>query len=556
MADNRFNPALIDNNKGSMVVMMMMGVVVMMAIAGMTYYVKNSTDSLSYIIAKGTSRSMTEEVLGNILDVYSQPLVGSTCDSQLVQAAVNFRDLTNDNPDAFLWDTNPSNSSPAPAVNARPCLIPGPLAAQLERVVLTITPLPTTDDLMGTRRELRIEIKIQRKKAVASQAVIRHYSFSLLSLDRYGSIVHSSAQGAFDVDPASRVYFDTHVLHTNKNNPWNVNRLVTYPGEVPPVVFKQSVYAMASQINVGSSMKLPKFYTVFEKGITTGHLQRAQHFPTTYNAYNWNQPIDYQYVYENSGGVQDLSPLPRLNSPRVSTNSDGHRFNSTKANVTSFPHPAIIQKLAHTCEVGISGSAISKIMVLYRSDAEVTLDFASDSDPLKFCGLLRVQKLTLKLQAGKTHYLFGKFYFDELKVTGGGILHIVDPELDTALTENYDAVISMTELRREMKTLEVYVGNPFYQPIVYDLSSTHPNFGHKMPSDWFSGAPQTDLTGVQIAPASEACDSTFPNDYCWPTYMRSYRRHIEASGWPHASILFRASSPHNRTLIFHVTRTL
>lgn len=539
-----------------MVVMMMMGVVVMMAIAGMIYYVKNSTDALSFIIAKGTSRSMTEEVIGNILEVYSQPLVGSTCDNQLVTAATNFRDLTNDNPAPFTWDTNPSNSSPQPAVSARACLINSQLAAQLERVVLTITPLPTSDDLMGTRRELRIEIKLQKKNAVASQAVIRHYSLSLLSLDRYGSIVHTSGLNAFNIDSSSKVYFDAHVLHSNKATPWNVNKLVTYSGSSPQVVFKQSVFTLARQIAVGSTMELPKFNSVFEKGVITGHLQKALHFPTTYSAYNWTQPIDYQYVYENSGGVQDLSPLPRLNSPRVSTNSDGHRYNSGLANVTSFPHPSIVTKLAHTCQIGISGSAISKIMVLYRADAEVTLDFSADSDPLKFCGMMKVQKLHVKLQSGKTHYLFGKFYFDEIRVSGGGILHIVDPELDTTLTENYDAVINMTELRREMKTLEVYIGNPFYQPIINDLSVAHPNYGHKMPADWFSGAVQTDLTGAQIAPASEACDSAFPNDYCWPTFMRSYRRHIEASGFPNISILFRASSPHNRTLIFHVMRTL
>lgn len=557
MTDNRtFNSTILKNNSGSIVVMVMMGVVVMTVVVGMMFYVKNATDSLSYIVSKGSTRAMTEEVIGSILNVYSQPLESTSCDTQLVAAALSFRDLTNTNPTIFSWETNPSNSPTPPAVNARACLLPAVMAGQLGRATIIVTPLPTSDDLVGARRELRIEIRLQKKGAVASQSVIRHYALNLLSLDRYGAIFNSSQATAFDVDAASKVFFDTFVLHTNKSIPFTISTLVAYPGASPKVVFKQQVYTLADRISAASSFQLAKFNTVFEKGVIDKHLSNVRYFPTTYPAYSWAEPVDYQYVYANSGGVQDLSPLPRLTGGKTSSNGDGHRYNGTLANVAAFPNSSILTKLAHTCDVGISGSAISKIMVLYRADSEVTLDFSSDSDPLKFCGLLKVKKLTVKLQSGKTHYLFGKFYFDELKVTGGGTLYIVDPELDTVLSQNYDGVISMTELRREMKTLEVYIGNPFYQPINSDLTKLHANYGHKMPSDWFSGAPQKDLAGNTIAPGSEACDPANPSDYCWPNYMRSYRRHLEANGMPNISILFNASNSFNRTLIFNVTRTL
>lgn len=535
--------------------MVMMGAVVMGAVAGMMFYVKNSTDSLAYIMSKGSTRAMTEEVIASILDVYSQPLEGSTCDNALVAAAVSFRDLKNANPVTFSWDTNPSNTSPPPTVATRNCIIPALMASQLERALVIITPMPTSDDLLGTRRELRIEIKLQRKGAVASQSVIRHYALSLLSLDRYGVIFNSSQATAFDVDASSKVYFDTQVLHSNKSTPFTISSLVGYTGS-PKVVFKQTVYSLADKVSSADAIQLAKFNAVFEKGVSDRHLTNVKFFPTTYSSYNWTEPIDYHYVYANSGGVQDLSPLPLLTGAKTSTNGDGHHYNNALAAVTSFPTGSILTKLAHTCAVGISGSAISKIMVLYRADSEVTLDFNSDSDPLKFCGLLKVRKLTIKLQPGKTHYLFGKFYFDELKVTGGGTLYIVDPELDTVLSQNYDSVISMTELRREMKTLEVYIGNPFYQPINSDLTKLHVNYQHKMPSDWFSGNPQKDLAGNTIAPGSEACDPANPSDYCWPNYMRSYRRHLEGSGFPNISVLFDASNTYNRTLIFTIVRTL
>jgi len=555
MTDKRTFNHTLGNNSGSIVVMVMMGAVVMTAVVGMMFYVKNATDSLSYIMAKGTTRAMTEEVIGSILDVYSQPLVSTTCDSQLVATAISFRDLTNANPTTFTWDSNPSNSSTPPAVAARNCIIPALLANQLERVLIILTPMPTLDDLSGTRRELRIEIKLQRKGAVASQSVIRHYTLSLLSLDRYGVIFNSSLATAFEVDSSSKLHFDAQVLHSNKAAPFTVSSLVAYTGS-PKAIFKQTVYSLADKINSAASLELAKFNAVFEKGFITRHLPNVKYFPTTYVGYSWTEPIDYQFVYANSGGVQDLSPLPRLTGGKASSNGDPYNYNSTLANITMFPNSSILQKLADTCEIGVLGSAISKIMVLYRSDAEVTLDFSSDSDPLKFCGLLKVKKLTIKLQSGKTHYLFGKFYFDEIKVTGGGTLYIVDPELDTLLTQNYDSVISMTDLRREMKTLEVYVGNSFYQPINNDLTALHANYQHKMPSDWFSGSPQNDLAGAQIAPGSQLCDSSIPNYYCWPNYMRSYRRHLEGSGLPNISVLFNASNSFNRTLIFSVVRTL
>lgn len=555
MTDKRTFNHTLGNNNGSIVVMVMMGAVVMTAVVGMMFYVKNATDSLSYIMAKGTTRAMTEEVIGSILDVYSQPLVSTTCDSQLVAAAISFRDLTNVNPTTFTWDSNPSNSSTPPAVAARNCIIPALMANQLERVLVILTPMPTLDDLSGTRRELRIEIKLQRKGAVASQSVIRHYTLSLLSLDRYGVIFNSSLATAFEVDAISKLHFDAQVLHSNKAAPFAISSLVTYTGS-PKTIFKQTVYTLADKINSAASLELAKFNAVFEKGFSTRHLPNVKYFPTTYVGYSWTEPIDYQFVYANSGGVQDLSPLPRLMGGKTSTNGDTQRYSGTLANITTFPYSAILQKLAHTCEIGVIGSAISKIMVVYRSDAEITLDFSGDSDPLKFCGLLKVKKLTVKLQPGKTHYLFGKFYFDEIKVTGGGTLYIVDPELDTLLTQNYDSVISMTDLRREMKTLEVYIGNPFYQPINNDLTALHVNYQHKMPSDWFSGTQQTDLVGNVIAPGSQACDTSFPSDYCWPNYMRSYRRHLEGSGLPNISVLFNASNSFNRTLIFSVVRTL
>lgn len=539
-----------------MIIMVMMGAVVMMAVVGMMFYVKNATDSLAFIMSKGSTRAMTEDIIGSVLEVYSQPLEGSTCDAQLQASALAFRDLTNQNPVTFTWETNPSNSSPAPAVSPRACIISNTLATELERVTLIITPLPTSDDLSGARRELRIEVRLQKKKAVASQAVIRHYALSLLSLDRYGSIFNLSAASVFDVDPSSKLFFDTQVLHSNRTTPLNMSKLVNYLGQAPVVVFKQQFYTLATQVNAGGSLNLSKFNSVFEKGIVTSHLPKAKFIPTTYPGYSWHEPVDYHFVYANSGGVQDLSPLPRLGGGKVSTNSDGHRYNNALANVASFPNAAVLTKLAHTCDIGITGSAISKIMVLYRDDAEVTLDFSSDSDPLKFCTLMKVKKLTVKLQNGKSHYIFGKVYFDEIKVTGGGILNIVDPELDTTLSQSYDGVINMTELRRELKTLEVYIGNPFYQPINSDLTKLHANYGHKLPSDWFSGAPQKDLAGTTIAPGSEACDPSFATDFCWPNYMRSYRRHIEASGLPNISILFNAGQSFNRTLIFNVSRTL
>ena len=536
--------------------MVMMGAVVMMAVVGMMFYVKNATDALAFIISKGSSREMTEDIIGSVLQIYSQPLEGSTCDAQLVASALAFRDFTNENPVTFTWDSNPSNSSPSPAVNSRACLMSAGLAAQLERITLIVTPLPTTDDLPGVRREVRIEVRLQKKKAVASQAVIRHYALTMLSLDRYGSIFNQSGQNAFDVDGSSKLIFDTTVMHTNRTTAFNMFKLVNYPGAQPTVVFKQHFYTLANQVNAGGAISLSKFNTVFEKGIQTSHLAKAQHIPTTYAGYSWNEPVDYHYVYSNSGGVQDLSPLPLLTGGKVSTNSDGHRYNNALGSETSFPHPAILTKLAHTCEVGTSGSAISKVMVLYRDDTEVTLDFSSDADPLKFCTLMKVKKLTVKLQNGKTHYIFGKVYFDEIKVTGGGVLHIVDPELDTSLSQSYDSFINMTELRRELKTLEVYIGNPFYQPINSDLTRLHANYGHKMPSDWFSGADQKDLAGNTIAPGSEACDAGFASDFCWPNYMRSYRRHIEGSGMPNISVLFNPAQPYSRTLIFNVSRTL
>lgn len=539
-----------------MLMVVMMGAIVMMAVVGMMFYVKNSTDSLAFIMSKGASRSMTEEVIGSVLDVYSQPLEGSTCDAQLVASALSFRDLTNQNPITFNWESNPSNSTPAPAVNARSCIVSAALASQLERFTLIVTPLPTTDDLSGARRELRIEVRLQKKKAITSQAVIRHYALSLLSLDRYGSVFNQSGIDAFDVDVESQLIFDTQVVHTNKSTPFNMSRLVSYTGSEPLVIFKQPFYTLSDQVNAGGAVTLSKVNAVFEKGIQTSHLPSALHFPTTYSAYSWNEPIDYQYVYSNSGGVQDLSALPRLTGGSTSTNGEGHRYNDTLANETSFPNMAVLTKLAHTCDVGTSGSAISKIMVIYRDDAEINLDFSDDAEPLKFCALMKVKKLTVRLQSGKSHYIFGKIYFDEIKVTGGGILHIVDPELDTVLSQSYDPFIDMTELRRELKTLEVYIGNPFYQPINSDLTRLHVNYRHKMPSDWFSGADQKDLAGTTIAPSAEACDPSFTSDLCWPNYMRSYRRHIEASGLPNISILFVPSQSYSRTLIFNVLRTL
>lgn len=555
MIDKKVANHTLRNNQGSILVIVMMGVIVMMVVVGMMFYVKNSTDALSYIMTKGSTREMTEDVIGSILETYSQPLVASACDSQLVAAAVSFRDFSNTNPTVYSLDTNSSNASPAPAVSAKACLIPAAMANQLERAIITLTPMPTSDDLHATRRELRIEIRLQKKGAVTGQTVIRHYVFNLVSLDRYGVIFNSSQSTAFVIEDSSHVVFDSLVLHSNKASPFPINSLVGYSAS-PAVIFKQQFLTLADNISATTDFSYAKFNSVFEKGVQVRHLSNASKFPTTNTSNNWVEPIDYQYVYSNSGGVQDLSALPKLAGGKTSTNGDGHRYNNALANETSFPNAAIITKLAHTCDIGTSGSAISKIMVLYRADAEVTLDFASDSDPLKFCGMLRVKKLTLKTQVDKVYYLFGKYYFDELKVTGGGTVNFIDPELDTALSQSYDGIINMNELRRELKTLEVYVGNPFFQPVTKDPATIHPNYVHKLPSDWFSGAVQKDLAGNTIAPASEACDSAYPGDYCWPNYMRSYRRHIEGTGKPNISILFNAAEPYNRTLIFAVSRTL
>lgn len=545
----------LNNNNGSILMIMMMGVVVMMVVAGMMFYVKNSTDALTYILTKGSTRAMTEEVIGNILEVYSQPLEGTTCDSGLVAAAVAFRDFSNPAPATYTWETNPTNSSTPPTVSAKNCIVNSQLAAQLERVTLVITPMPASDDLVDARRELRLEIRLQKKNAVVAQSVIRHYTLSLLSLDRYGVIFNSSLATAFDISSDSQLHVDSFVLHSNKSTPFSITQVAGY-SVLPSVIFKQMFFTLADRVNAQAGMSLAKFNTVFEKGLIDRHLPNVVNFPTTYSAYTWTEPIDYQFVYPNVGGIQDLSPLPRLAGPKISSNGDGNRYDAGKANIVSFPNSSVMSALTDTCEVGVTASAISKILVLYRGDADVTLDFAGETGVLRFCGLLKVKKLHVKLQSGKTHYLFGKFYFQDIKVTGGGTLYIVDPELDTQLSQNYDAYVSMTDLRRELKSIEVYIANAFYMPINKDITALHDNYKYRLPSLWFSGQPQRNLAGAEIAPAAGPCDTAVPNDWCWPNYMRSYRRHIEDGNLPNISILFKAGSPYNRTLVFNVARTL
>ena len=179
------------------------------------------------------------------MQIYSEPLGLHNCDAALIQSAKEFKNFALMSPAPFQKVAE-SKSTSLPEIK---CLIEKNtsgfgLADLLESYEINILPVNVANDAADTgQRRLRIEIKLQKKKAMISKKIVREFMISLVTLDRFGVIITSDSAQKITVSNNSRIFFDTDVLHSQKSAPFNLNAFFNTDITKPKITFLQKFYS-------------------------------------------------------------------------------------------------------------------------------------------------------------------------------------------------------------------------------------------------------------------------------------------------------------------------
>ena len=206
----------------------------------------------------------------------------------------------------------------------------------------------------------------------------------------------------------------------------------------------------------------------------------------------WDQPLDYSYVYNDVGGY----PLPGKIS-NASIGDNGYKpMNSKYAALNYFPNEDFLKNLDQTCEASsssVDGSA--RMMVFLNKSRDLNLDFTNSN---VFCGLIVAKVLNIKIPDGSEVAIYGHVNVAQLHVEGNGKVYIVNPYdyKSSPLKAVLPSAASIQSLVPTLDSLKTTVAHNFFIPIGNAPSSFAPEL---------------------FSAHFESCGSS----QCWSSYVQS-----------------------------------
>lgn len=535
------------DERGAISILPLLFIMVISAMGVFTYL------QLSFkTIGRIHSKRIAEEIAFNVANRLSSRLsqrLDNSCQFAAEMTAI--RNYDNKTPPVVEATYSP--------VNTIPCFLDDPLeAAVLQSLEITIRPLPSDNDIPSMSRMVRIRVVARnyvdpRKPMEQTHAVAdRLVNLRVASLGQHTLVfVGGGAGNKIQVGNGVKleVIGSTYIASQDPAEAVTLDNFIS-GGPLPygnHVTFKNTVFTRSQ--NVSTSQ--PRFNQRLIRAVFNGGIETSVHSDIPLPIYTapppvWQKNIDYSYMYDkgSGNGESDMAPLPEVGGGKISQISDDYKFNAAAASFTVIPSADVLPVLAETCASSDYDRGDIKPMVVLRANQSFTIDFSRNPMPAvatpnfadMFCGLVRAQTLRIIIKGDTT--LYGHFFVNRLEVSGSGTLRLIDPEHSKNAPPTLEPVGGFTNLRRQMKALEVYLGQPFFLPLARTPAAAFANLSEYQPREvsyaFTNGCPTASNVPTAEVPFPPSCAcvkpdgsaTPDPNILCWPYSISSANRDV------------------------------
>lgn len=420
---------------------------------GISAFINYSNFSLKRVVLKQKSHEASEKIRARVRELIQTNQSCNGYDFSLLKAA-------NTNPVApFVFDKT----------TLVPCFLTQEQVNMFKTINLTVTRISRANDAVLAQTMVQTQFNsVTDSSPVFIESVNRQLIISLVTPMSFAVILRGSGN-LINLDSKSSLVVSGKTLISNKNSTGiDLDGFTNPPlfekreGEV---LFEDTLYQTSKGVSSSLSFNVDSILFHFRGGIQDNSFS-GMSFAFDSGGAEWDQPLDYFYVYSEEGGY----PLPS----KVTNASIGpfgfKPVNVSRAALKSFPDDSstngtVLKNLSQTCETTASSSEGSvKPMVYLNKSRDLDLDFTNSK---VFCGLVVANVLNLKIPDGSEVAIYGHVNVARLNIQGNGKVYIVNPYDFKSSPPNaiLPSGASVQSLVPALDSLKTTVAHNFFVPI-------------------------------------------------------------------------------------------
>jgi hypothetical protein len=470
--------------QGNLLIVLPIAICLLAAAFGISAFINYSNINLKRVVLKQKSHEASEKIRARVRELIQTNQSCSGYDFSLLKAA-------NTTPVApFVFDKT----------KLVPCFLTQEQADFFKTITLTVTRIQRSNDSALAQTMIQTQLGyVTDSSPIFTESVNRQLIVSLVTPMSFAVILRGS--GSFiNLDPQSSLVISGKTLVSNKNSSGiNFDNFATpsiFEKREGDILFEDMLYQTGSGVASSKVFNVDSILFHFRGGIQDNSFS-GMTFGFDSSVAEWDQPLDYFYVYSEEGGY----PLPSK-VVNASIGPSGYKpVNISRAALTSFPDlpssdNSVLKNLSQTCEATASSSEGSvKPMVYLNKSRDLNLDF---KDSKVFCGLIVANVLNLNVYEGAEIAIYGHVNVSKLNIQGKGKVYIVNPYdfQSTPSNATLPTGASIQSLVPALDSLKTTVAHNFFVPIGNAPAAFAPEFMSKN---------------------FEACGSS----QCWKQYIQS-----------------------------------
>jgi hypothetical protein len=473
------------NRQGNLLIVLPIAICLLTAAFGISAFINLSNFNLKRVVLKQKSHEVSEKIRARVRELIQTNQSCNGYDFSLLKAA-------NTNPVApFVFDKS----------KLVPCFLTQEQADMFKTIDLTVTRILRSNDAALAQTMVQTQFNyVTDSSPIFTQSVNRQLIVSLVTPMSFAAIFRGNG-GFVNLDPQSSLVVSGKTLLSNRSSSGiNFDNFVTPPlleKREGAILFEDTLFQTATGVSSSSVFNVDSILFHFRGGIQDNSFS-GMTFAFDSGGAEWDQPLDYFYVYSEEGGY----PLPS----KVTNASIGpfgfKPVNISRADLKSFPdNPAsdgssVLKSLSQTCEATAATSEGSvKPMIYLNKSRDLNLDFTNSK---VFCGLILANILNLKIPDGSEVAIYGHVNVAKLNIEGKGKVYIVNPYDFKSSPPNaiLPSGASIQSLIPALDSLKTSVAHNFFVPI--------------------GNAPAA-FSPEMISSKFEACGSS----KCWKQYIES-----------------------------------
>ena len=469
------------SRQGNLLIVLPIAICLLTAAFGISAFLNLSNFNLKRVVLKQKSHEVSEKIRAKVRDMIQTNKTCNGYDFSILKDASTLPVAP------FVFDKT----------KLVPCFISVEEAAMFKSISLTVTRISRANDSALAQTMIQTQYKSETDSSpIFLESVNRQIIVSLVTPMSFAAIFRGSGNIVDLSDKGTLVVSGKTLISNGTGDGVNLDSFVNPPILVKregEVLFEDIVYQTARSVTTQEYFNIDSLLYSFRGGIQENSFSGLNiAFGVGSNEAFWNQPLDYYYVYNDSGGY----PLP-ASIPNSAIGPFGYKpIDLDRAQLNAFPDGVVLKKLSQTCEMyGSSSEGSVKPMIYLNKNKDLSLNFNNSN---VFCGFIIANVLEIKIPDEAEVAIYGHVNVSKIKIEGNGKLYIVNPydfksSPQGAVLPSSASIQSLVPVLDSLKTT---VAHNFFVPI---------------------GNASTSFAPESIANHFEACGTS----KCWKSYVQS-----------------------------------